>query len=315
MKYLFTLIFSLATTLTFAQKKQNVYYFKNNGKQVTIPDSADYVRIISESDSGSVFYNLIEKYKTDSIKKEGNILIKHLPLIIFDGQVKEYYMNGKISSSKTYTRGRLDGDAIFYSINGDTSIVGKFIINRGDSYLKANKIFNYKAQNILDEKANGVLSQSFNGEKIKINYKDGFRDGLCEQEILYTKTIIQEKYYKGKFLEGKKTDINGNETKYKELFNFPYCEGQSFMKSFGDDGIRPVSVNIKSNDLDGSVIYSFDIDRFGRLDNFKLMQSVSEYSDKKALDYIKKRQWHPASVRGQTYDTYGFIYIVTYHLD
>ena len=46
-------------TVSFAQR-QNVYYLKNNGRYVSIRDSADYVRIVREPDSASVMYNVFE---------------------------------------------------------------------------------------------------------------------------------------------------------------------------------------------------------------------------------------------------------------
>ena len=48
--------------ITKAQKNQNVYFFKNSGKEVQIKDSADYVRIIQELDSGETNFNLLEFY-------------------------------------------------------------------------------------------------------------------------------------------------------------------------------------------------------------------------------------------------------------
>ena len=51
-----------------AQKKQNVYLIKNNGKEVKIRDSADFVRIIEEPDSGEVYFNLKEYYKDGKLK-------------------------------------------------------------------------------------------------------------------------------------------------------------------------------------------------------------------------------------------------------
>lgn len=44
-------------------KNQNVYFLKNNGKEVSVKDSADYVRVIQEPDSGEVNFNLLSSPK------------------------------------------------------------------------------------------------------------------------------------------------------------------------------------------------------------------------------------------------------------
>jgi hypothetical protein len=87
------------------------------------------------------------------------------------------------------------------------------------------------------------------------------------------------------------------------------------VKTEGDGVARPHVPMIKSNDLDGSVAYRFDIDRFGNIGDFKLIKSLSTYSDKKALEFIQKKKWHPASNRGITQDTFGFLLIIGYRLD
>ncbi len=49
----------LIAFMGYAQKKRNIYLLKDNGKEVFVRDSADFIRIIEEPDSGSVFYNLM----------------------------------------------------------------------------------------------------------------------------------------------------------------------------------------------------------------------------------------------------------------
>jgi hypothetical protein len=59
-----TLIAFFLTTVGFcsAQVKMNVYFLKNDGRYVSTRDSADYIRAVTEPDSGSTLYNVAEFY-------------------------------------------------------------------------------------------------------------------------------------------------------------------------------------------------------------------------------------------------------------
>jgi len=70
MKLSFTVIFLLIGGLCLAQKR-NVYFLKNDGRYVVTRDSADYIRIVSEPDSGSALYNVAEGYLSGKRKLTG----------------------------------------------------------------------------------------------------------------------------------------------------------------------------------------------------------------------------------------------------
>jgi antitoxin component YwqK of YwqJK toxin-antitoxin module len=315
MKLTFVILFALITSHACAQKIQSTTYLKFNNQEVNSLDSADFIRYIYASEKEAVNSKLIEKFKNGDIKKEGEIINKELPLLFFEGTVKQYNLNSSLYSTETFIHGMLDGNANYYHPNGKLYIEGFYRFNRGDSYLQSKSIYDVSGQNILDEKGNGWLEIFTNGIKIKGAYKNGFKEGIWKITNYKTKDTVEENYKNGKFYEGEITDVNGNKTIFKDLFTFPYINGRPYSKSFGQGGMRPTATVIKSNDKDGAVAYSFDIDRFGNTKNFKLLVSVSDYSDKKALEYIKKQRWHPASNRGRTFDTFGFIHIVQFHLD
>lgn len=76
---------------SFAQKKQNVYFLKDNGKYVTERDSADYTRIVQEPDSGSKLYNVVEYYPNGNPKMIAKS--SAVDLIKLEGQTISFYQN------------------------------------------------------------------------------------------------------------------------------------------------------------------------------------------------------------------------------
>jgi hypothetical protein len=316
MKYKILISIVLFALKSPAQELYSTTYFKFNNQEVATVATADFMREIFSSNIEKANYKLIEKYKNGKIKKTAEVLSKHLPILIFEGIVEQYNYNGILTSRETYKYGQVNGPASYYFDNGNVAHQGIYNYTRGDSYFEVKEIYNESGVNALNEKGNGFFELTFkNRYSLKGKFKGGYKEGLWKLENYLTKEKIEENYLKGKFVQGKTIDINGNETIFKDLFTFPYCDGLAHTKSHGEGKMLPVQVSMKSNDLDGKVAYSFDIDQFGNPSNFKLLISLSPNSDKKALEHIKQKKWHPASTRGKTYKTFGYIYVINYNLD
>lgn len=76
----------LLATISLGQKKQNVYFLKNNGAFAQLRDSADYIRVIQEPDSGTTYFNLLEYYPNGQKKRVG-MLSSYNPNLILEGSV------------------------------------------------------------------------------------------------------------------------------------------------------------------------------------------------------------------------------------
>lgn len=316
MKIIVIAIFLFTSLNSYAQKLYSTHYLTFNNQEVKTLETANYIREIffPENDGGN--YKLVEKFRNGKIKKTGEVLAKHVPLLVFDGLFEEYYYNGSIFSKETYKWGQVNGPATYYFDNGNIANQGIYHYKSGETYFETKIVYNDFGVNVLNDKGDGFFEIDVkNKYSLKGKYKGGYKEGLWERRDYFTKEKIEENYLRGKFIEGKTKDINGNETTFKNLYTYPYPEGMAHRKSFGDGKMLPIAVVSKSNDLDGQVAYSFDIDRFGNLSNFNLLISLSPFSDKKALETIKQKKWHPASSRGKTYNTYGFIYCINYTLD
>ena len=316
MKNTLVAILLLLSLKSSAQKLHSTHYFNYINQEVETLESAFTLREIFYPEIEGGNYKLIEKFRNGKIKKTGEVLGRALTLILFDGIVEEFNYNGIKIKKETYKWGQVNGPATYYFDNGNVAQEGEYHYSRGDAYLEAKKVYNDLGVNVLNEKGDGFFELDVkNIYSVKGYYKGGYKEGLWKINDYRTKEKIEENYLRGKLIQGKTIDIIGNETIFKELYTFPYCDGTASKKSFGDGKMIPINFVTKSNDLDGVVVYSFDIDQFGNLSNFKLLSSLSPYSDKKALETIKQRKWYPASIRGKTYKTYGYVFTINYHLD
>lgn len=68
MKFLFLVWASFFVSPQSFAQKQNIYFLKNDGREVKLKDSADFIRIIQEPDSGSTNFKVLEFYPDNSRK-------------------------------------------------------------------------------------------------------------------------------------------------------------------------------------------------------------------------------------------------------
>jgi antitoxin component YwqK of YwqJK toxin-antitoxin module len=316
MKYLLCLFCAFSFITSFAQKVYKTTYLKLSNQIVDSLSQAEFTRTIYYPVDGDKLAKVVEVYKSGKLKKEGNINADYLDFLDYEGIVSYYFNNGIKSMETTFKYGQFEGPTKIYYSTNKIYLEGVNIRKYGKVKFKVLKAFNEKGENVLDDKGNGYLDTKEGGRiAVKGNYKNGYKDGTWEIKDFFSKDKFEDIYKNEEFVSGTCTDINGNLRTYKEIQTFPYYDGFPGIKTEGDGVMRPHPVLIKSNDLDGSVAYTFDIDRFGYANNFKLITSLSKYSDKKALEFIMKKKWHPASFRGITQNTFSYLFIIGYHLD
>jgi len=103
-KVLFVLCCLLYFSQSFAQRR-NVYYFKNSGDKVKLLDSADFIRVVSEPDSGTKLYNVHDYYKDKKSKFIGKS--SEIDPIKLEGQGMSYYPSGKKKQYANYKDGSI----------------------------------------------------------------------------------------------------------------------------------------------------------------------------------------------------------------
>ena len=93
----YIVLFLILVSLTvYAQKKRNIYFLRNDGKHITTRDSADYIRVVEEPDSGSLLYNVFEYYKDNKKKLIGKS--STVDPLRFEEQCVTFFPNGKRSN-------------------------------------------------------------------------------------------------------------------------------------------------------------------------------------------------------------------------
>lgn len=227
----FTLLLCVFCTNIFGQKKQNVYLVTNTGKFVESLDSAHFVRIISEPDSGSVLYNLYEYFKNDTKKTVGKVRSFDNGLV-YEGNLVEFYESGFRKSAKQYNNGALDGDVYFYHKNGKMASHWIYSQNSNNSNYMVGKgsLFMGKAKLMMKQDSLGiVMIKDGDGYDVsrdeykedtlvaKGNYKNGFKDGEWKGEYIIGKQYFYVEHYRdGKLISGEST-YNGIKYQYDNL--------------------------------------------------------------------------------------------------
>lgn len=306
MKLFITTIFILSFLNVFSQKKQNIYFLKNSGKEVKIRDSADYIRMISEPDSGSVFYDLKEYYLNGKPKRMG-MVSSFSPYLKLEGTVISYNSNGTKNSIVNFKNNKLIGKSIYYHDNGKLKEIGIYETETDVKDIKNN--LKYRIVNIadssghrfLDSLGNGFVSLTKeNGDKESGTYLNGYKNGVWKEFVAKENMEYQEVYEKGKFVKGEYKTESGEINTYTVKDQLPEFKGgmEGFGSFFSRTFNRPQES--RENNEKGRVVLNFMVEADGSLSNIKVVKSVSPLLDAEAIRVLSKSpKWKPAIQRGK----------------
>ena len=296
----------------FAQKKQNVYFLKNNGKEVNIKDSADFIRVISEPDSGETLFNIKEFYTNGKVKlisKTSKADKKQL-----EGQAVSFFPNGKRQDVGTYKEGKKEGDFYEYYPNGLLYCVKEYTNDLppvGGNSVGNLRIRQYLIKSCNDSTGKPLLSD---GEGHYIGYYPGFKKVFEEGEVKGGKrqgvwsgnsekdslNPFNETYESGKLISGTSTDKEGKLYTYTVREINPEFEGGE--RAFG----RFLSNNIryprdaKVNNIQGRVFVTFVIERDGSLTDIKTTKAPSADLADESVRVLKlSPKWIPGYQYGK----------------
>jgi TonB family protein len=300
-----------------AQKKQNTYFFKNNGKEVELKDSADFIRIIQEPDSGETNYVVQEFYTNGNRKLIGKVSYFE-PNLVYEGVVVSFNDKGKKNQSITYEQGNKVGMAFYFFDNG--------VIHKQVEYLPFKVMSNQvigSSSNLVDLFADGnskliyqadslgkVLVKDGNGHLIEIakigddylmqegNYKDGLKEGLWKGNYISRKYSFEEQYEANKLISGTST-VEGKTYTYITLMQPPQFKAgiNEFYGYLGRSVKYPIDA-AKAN-ITGTVILSFTIEKDGTPTNIEIKKSVHPSLDEEAKRVLRySPKWIPATQRG-----------------
>ncbi|WP_299289349.1 energy transducer TonB [uncultured Mucilaginibacter sp.] len=300
-KFYYTFFIACFFVLNGFAQKQNVYFLKNDGRNVPVKDSADFIRIVREPDSGTVLYNVLEYYLNGNTKMVGKS--STIYPITLEGESISYYQNKKRKQVSKYEIGELTADTYDYYPNGNLYRVIAYV---NDNYkiwfdrqtVKA--VFD-SLGNEMVKNGNGhyqVFDKNYKRIEEEGGVKDGRRDGLWKGSIVNKLTYIEE-YADGKFINGTSTDENGHTINYMVKEALPTFRGGE--TGFGDYLSRSIRYPMpaRKNRIQGRVIVSFAVEKDGQLSDFKILRDIGGGCGEEAVRVLQQSpKWNPGIQHG-----------------
>ncbi|MDF3077085.1 MAG: TonB family protein [Sphingobacteriaceae bacterium] len=286
------LILLFLFVFTATAQRQNVYYFKKNGQEVKNKDSANYIRIIREPDSGSVNYKLIE-IGLDSILRTSGLVSEYYPKLVYEGVVVSYENGGKIQAN-TYEKGMLKGVSTYYYPNGNLK---KTENHKGDG--------TYKLVDFYD--STGVKFVSAGNGYAKIDeidfheegtYSYGIKTGKWKGWYKKSDSRFEEEYNQlGELLSGisVKSDVLYPYKKFEELPVFP--GGPKGWLHFIQQYKYPSDA--RKAKVSGKITVAFVVEPNGSISDLRIVKGLWPSVDAEAIRLFQTSpNWVPGKQRG-----------------
>jgi TonB family protein len=307
----------LSMMIAKAQKKQNVYFFKNNGKEVNVKDSADYIRVIQEPDSGETNFVLLEYY-ANSVRKTVGKVSAFEPRLIFEGVILRFNLEGKRKEITTYEKGVPLGMSYHYFSNGKLhkqieylafipATIATVLPGAGlaaESFNPNSKLIYLVDSLGVEQVKNGsgyVKNIEIKDKKEQTEeggYIDGVKHGVWKGSETGYGTSYVETYEHGKLIGGESTR-EGVKYQYTTAGEPPSFKGgiQKFYEYVGYSTRYPSDA--ARDKISGTVFLSFTVERDGRLSEVKVERSVYYSIDEEAKRVVMSSpKWIPGTQRG-----------------
>jgi len=309
----FTILFIFCFGIAFAQQNQTtkilaVSFIKKDGGYTHARDSAEYIRIISEPDSGSTLFNASELYRNGKQKFLGKSSKRNY--LSPEGQCITYYPSGIKKSVQNYKEGKQIGLCYFFYPNGKIYHSREFKESApvGES-VQGDLNFTYLIKDCMDSTGK-VLVQNGNGHFVGYddNFKNieeegavkaGKRDSIWTGRDNGLKIQFTEQYTDGKLVSGESTDSGGIKHPYVIRLIEPQYKGgmASLYKYLGSNIIYPE--NARKNDIEGTVMLLFVVKKDGSLKDIKVVRSADKELDAEAVRVLSRSHgWKPGMYYG-----------------
>jgi len=307
---------------SYAQYLQPVQYFKNNGRQVTSLDSADYTRAVMQADSGSALYNIAEFYTDGKYRFKGKS--STLSMAGLQGAGISYFPNGNKKAQTDYKDGQPVNQRLLYYPDGKEYLIIQY---NGAENLKRLK-HNEKPYLVIAgyDKAGKSLITSSNGDYKGYNddftavteeglIKNGMRDGIWKASMDSNRTHLTEVYNNGQLISGKAVYKDGTVSEYNEVREVSpeFKGGLRNLYSFLARNLRYPEKAVKK-EIQGQVMLSFIVENDGTLTNMKVVSSPDKELSQEAMRVVQlKQDWTPGTRYGRK-DKFVFLLPVVFRL-
>lgn len=287
-----------------AQKKEkSIFFFKNSGVLVSTRDSADYIREISEPDSGSTLYALNDIYPNGNKKFSGKTSTRQY--LQLEGEAEYYYPSGTLKEKVSHEAGKRLGESFVYYPNGKLYARFEYLpspVGQLESY----NIIEYRDStgNVLVSDGNGYFKYYATTEPDfyeEGRVKNKVRDGEWKGRSMINKAPITftEIYEEGRQISGRSIDINGNAYTYIKRTKMPEFTGgiPAFSSYLATNIVYPKKS--KKDDISGKVILSFVVNLNGSIEGVKIISSPAADLSAEAKRIIERSpNWQPGEYYG-----------------
>lgn len=262
----------------------------------TTQENSMYYRIIEDYYKEKEVYTVKDYYGSGKISMQGKTITKdHLRQ---EGEFICYYENGNKKAVNNYSEGTLTGKVFFWYENGNKKLEGEYIKDRKESKSPKLKIHQFWDSNNFQKVTNG------NGEYYAENsiesskgiLKDGLEDGIWTGTTKKFKINFEDKYENGMLIYGKSIDSLGNKYSYETIYLKPKPKkGINHFYKYITKKYN-VSKRIFKEQL---IILGFNVDKLGKLCDFKILQGLNPESDNEAIRVVSEYDnWIPGEFRG-----------------
>jgi len=301
MKQLIVPILLLISLNLNAQK--TILLLKDNGKNVSEMDSADYVREINRLDTNK--YELKEYYKNGNLKRAG-VVTSYKPNLSFDGAVVSYYKSGGKEEDKFYVKGEPIGEARVFYPNGKLKkelVYFKKGKDLSDFSEMPCRLINYYdslgTPKVKDGNGVYLWSDSVSTEQGK--YVNGFKDSVWTEGDIKTGLVYEILFNNGEFISGKVRDSKTGKIKrnFVEQKDPMYPGGvMRFRKVLAKRYIIPKEAF--KNHVSGRIILSFVIEKDGTLSDVEILRGLGFGTGEEAERALKSlKKWSPGELYGR----------------
>ncbi|MFC4815889.1 MULTISPECIES: energy transducer TonB [unclassified Flavobacterium] len=329
MKNVLLVAFFVATNLLWAQNNTDKTIYLDSIEKNTTEGNHFYTRIIKEYSSEKDNYKVFEYYKSGQLRKEYTLKDK-TNLNSKTGILTTYSENGikkqeqQISDSETgidYTTNWYEGGQLYQEIESNKKTK---ITTETNYYTNGNKLsieknnfsipnagLNNKIIQAWDKNNNHTVKDGNGNYQIETDFfkingavKDSLKDGEWIEQNKATGEKIIEKFKNGKFIKGKRIELDGTVITYEEqeIAAMPargYSDFSQFIAMF-----FVYSKEALKNNISGKVILEFIIETDGSINNIVVIKSLGYGLDEESIRIVKEyKSWSPGKIRGKNIRT------------
>ncbi len=290
------LIIIFTSNLFLAQESKDKKVFLDSLSNETSEENYKYYRIIKDYFSEQDTYTVQTYYKSGKLKSVG--ITNNKETLMKFGEYIDYFENGNKEAITIYKKSIPIGKYTCWYENGNPKLIGEYSKNKINDFF-INQYWNENnIQTVIDGDGNfSVKSDDLIEEG---SLRKGTKDGIWNGKYLKTNETFKEIYQLGHFINGTSIDKNNVEIKYNEIEIKPVPKkGLDDFSKFISKKFNYTNVSI-INKIKGKIILTFIVNKEGKIEDIKIIQSVGFGLDEEAIRVVKKyNDWIPGKVRGR----------------